>query len=136
MYLLPAQAGCTPRVSNLRSFPCAKRYQHWPVRPACHPRCDGGRFNINIGNIADQALKMAILHRKNALFDKTQNGARVGDLFMSLIYTCQLCGANPFDYLTELLKHRRELFRDPSEWMPWNYRNALERGVASGEAPS
>jgi hypothetical protein len=55
---------------------------------------------------------------------------------MSLIYTCQLCGANPFDYLTELQRHRRELFRTPSEWMPWNYRNALERGVAAGEAPS
>ena len=87
-------------------------------------------------NIVERTLKMAILHRKNALFYKTQNGARVGDLFMSLIYTCQLCGANPFDYLTELQRHRRELFRTPSEWMPWNYPNALERGVAAGEAPS
>ena len=74
---------------------------------------------------------MAILHRKNALFYKTQNGARVGDLFMSLIYTCQLCGANAFDYLTELQKHRRELFRNPSEWMPWNYRITLLPCVAS-----
>ena len=24
---------------------------------------------------------------------------------MSLIHTCQLCGANPFDYLTELQRH-------------------------------
>ena len=87
-------------------------------------------------NIVEQTLKMAILHRKNALFYKTQNGARVGDLFMSFIYTCQLCGANPFDYLTELQRHRRELFRSPAEWMPWNYTNTLERGVASGEAPS
>jgi transposase len=78
-------------------------------------------------NIVEQTLKMAILHRKNALFYKTQNGARVGDLFMSLIYTCQLCGANPFDYLTELQKHRRELFQDPSEWMPWNYRETLSQ---------
>jgi len=87
-------------------------------------------------NLVERALKMAILHRKNALFYKTQNGARVGDLFMSLIYTCQLCRANAFDYLTELQKHRRELFRSPAEWMPWNYRNTLERGVASREAPS
>jgi transposase len=87
-------------------------------------------------NLVERTLKMAILHRKNALFYKTQNGARVGDLFMSLVYTCQLCGANPFDYLTELQRYRRELFRTPSEWMPWNYRNALERGVAASEAPS
>jgi hypothetical protein len=76
-------------------------------------------------NIVERTLKMAILHRKNALFYKTQNGARVGDLFMSLIYTSQLCGANPFDYLTELQRHRRELFQTPSEWMPWNYRETL-----------
>ena len=44
------------------------------------------------------ALKKAILHRKNALFYKTCHGAHVGDLFMSPICTCELCGANPFDY--------------------------------------
>ena len=87
-------------------------------------------------NIVERTLKMAILHRKNAMFYKTQNGARVGDLFMSLIYTCQFCDANPFDYLTELQRHRRELFRNSPDWMPWNYRNALEPGVASGEARS
>jgi len=32
-------------------------------------------------------LKKAILHRENALFYKTPNGAHVGDLFMSLIHT-------------------------------------------------
>ena len=56
-------------------------------------------------NIAERALKKAILHRKNALFYKTMNGAHVGDLFMSLIHTCELNGANPFDYLTEFLRH-------------------------------
>ena len=79
---------------------------------------------------------MAILHRKNALFYKTQNGAQVGDLFMSLVHTCRLSDANPFDYLTELQRNRRELFRSPAEWMPWNYRNTLERRVASREATS
>ncbi|MCA1693232.1 MAG: transposase [Actinobacteria bacterium] len=36
-------------------------------------------------NVCERALKKAILHRKNALFYKTQNGAGVGDLFMSLV---------------------------------------------------
>jgi hypothetical protein len=72
-------------------------------------------------------LKKAILHRKNSLFYKTLNGARVGDLFMSLIHTCELNGANPFDYLTELQKHSGELTRNPAEWMPWNYRETLAR---------
>src|SRR5215217_1894918 len=37
-------------------------------------------------NVCERALKKAIPHRKNALFYETRNGARVGDLFMSLIY--------------------------------------------------
>jgi hypothetical protein len=78
-------------------------------------------------NIVERALKKAILNRKNALFYKTLNGARVGDLFMSLIHTCELNGANPFDYLTELQRHAEELKRQPSEWMPWNYRDTLAR---------
>jgi transposase len=76
-------------------------------------------------NVCERALKKAILHRKNALFYKTRNGARVGDLFMSLIYTCQLNRANPFDYLTELQRHAGEVEACPERWMPWNYRDAL-----------
>jgi len=78
-------------------------------------------------NIVERALKKAILNRKNALFYKTLNGAGVGDLFMSLIHTCELNGANPFHYLTELLRHTEELKRNPAEWMPWNYRETLAR---------
>src|ERR1700723_3077134 len=78
-------------------------------------------------NVCERALKKSILHRKNSLFYKTLNGARVGDLFMSLIHSCELNGANPFDYLTELLRHAAELKRNPSGWMPWNYRETLAR---------
>lgn len=53
-------------------------------------------------NLVERALKKAILHRKNSLFYKPLNGADVGDLYMSLIHTCELNGVNPFEYLTEL----------------------------------
>ena len=76
-------------------------------------------------NICERALKKAILHRKNALFYKTLRGARVGDIFMSLIHTCELGGVNPFDYLTELERHAEELSSRPQDWMPWNYRETL-----------
>jgi len=75
--------------------------------------------------ICERALKKAILHRKNALFYQTPTGARVGDLFMSLIHTCELAGANPFDYLTVLQRHRDALAATPAAWMPWNYRETL-----------
>lgn len=48
-------------------------------------------------NLCEQAIKKAILHRKNALFYKTEHGAYVGDMFMSIIHTCNLAGVNPFD---------------------------------------
>jgi transposase len=72
--------------------------------------------------ICERALKKAILHRKGSLFYKTQNGADVGDLFMSLISTCERCSADPVDYLIELQKHAAELSENPGTWMPWNYR--------------
>lgn len=72
-------------------------------------------------NIAERALKKAILHRKNALFYKTENGARVGDLFMSLVHTAELASVNPFDYLTALLSNTDRAARDPGRWLPWNY---------------
>jgi hypothetical protein len=78
-------------------------------------------------NIVERALKRVVLHRKNALFYRTLNGAQVGDLFMSLIHTCQLYGANSFDYLIELQRHARELAACPAEWMPWKYRDTLMR---------
>jgi transposase len=76
-------------------------------------------------NVCERALKKAILHRKNALFYKTANGARVGDLFMSLIYTCELNEGNPFDYLTALQEHAEQVAAQPQQWMPWNYRDTL-----------
>lgn len=74
-------------------------------------------------NVCERALKKAIVHRKNSLFYKTQNGADVGDLYMSLIHTCELCGANPFDYLTQLQRHADAVAAAPHHWLPWNYRN-------------
>jgi transposase len=82
-------------------------------------------------NVCERALKRAVLHRKNALFYKTLHGAQVGDLFMSLIHSCELCEANAFDYLTELQKHASALASQPASWMPWNYRQMLERTADS-----
>ena len=47
-------------------------------------------------------------------------------MFMSLIHTAELADANPFDYLTELQKHAAKAKSNPSQWMPWNYRETIE----------
>ena len=75
----------------------------------------------------ERALKKAILHIKNAFFYKTEHGAKVGDLFMSLIHTCNLAKVNPFDYLTALQKHSSEMAKHPGRWMPWNYQKAMPK---------
>jgi hypothetical protein len=72
-------------------------------------------------NICERALKKFILLRKNSYFYKTENGARVGDAFMSLIHTAELNGVNPFDYLVALLEHADELEENAAAWLPWAY---------------
>jgi len=77
-------------------------------------------------NLVERALKKAILHRKNAYFYKTTNGAHVGDLFMSAIHTCQLNAVNAFEYLVELQRHAVAVTNTPAAWMPWTYRDTLQ----------
>ena len=72
-----------------------------------------------------KALPKAILYRKNSLFYKTPQGAYVGDLFMSLIHTCCLCKANPFQYLKALQDNSSLIAKNPQKWMPRNYREML-----------
>jgi len=50
---------------------------------------------------------------------------------MSLIHTCELNDVNPFDYLMEIQKHTNELSSHPVDWMPWNYRDTLQKTEAS-----
>jgi hypothetical protein len=76
-------------------------------------------------NVCERALKIVIRHRKNSLFYRSQRGARVGDVFMSLIHTCQLCSANALAYLTALQEHAAAVALQPADWLPWNYQAAL-----------
>jgi hypothetical protein len=78
-------------------------------------------------SVVERALKKAILHRKGALFYKTLNGARVGDLLMSLIHTCELNAVNPFAYLVALQQHADAVAEAPGAWLPWTYRETLQQ---------
>jgi hypothetical protein len=49
----------------------------------------------------------------------------VGDIYMSLIHTCQLCRVNPFAYLQALLGHAQEVLAQAARWLPWNYHEPL-----------
>lgn len=77
-------------------------------------------------NLCERGIKKAIRHRKNSLFFKTTIGAQVGDLFMSLIHSCELNGVNPFDYLTTLRRNFRQVKENPQLWLPWNFLKASD----------
>jgi hypothetical protein len=77
-------------------------------------------------NCLEQALKVAILNRKNAYFYKTENGAYVGDVLMSLIETCRRAKANPFDYLTRIQENAINVIKNPGKWLPWNYKETID----------
>jgi len=94
---------------------------HW-TKLTLFLRVPGAPLN---NNLCERALKKAILHRKNALFYRTLNGAKVGDLFMTLIHTAELHRVEPFDYLVALLRHAPAVALDPAAWMPWNYTATL-----------
>jgi hypothetical protein len=74
----------------------------------------------------ERVVKRAIMHRKNSLFYRTQQGAGVGDLFMSLIHTAELNGVPSFPYLLAMLKNPEGVKANPGAWMPWNYQQQEE----------
>ena len=76
-------------------------------------------------NITERALKRAIRHRRNSLFYKTTRGAEVGDIYMSVIHTCALCGVNAFAYLQALQLHAKDVMARAAQWLPWNFHQQL-----------
>jgi len=120
------------RVEPNSSLGKAMRYllRHWPKLTRFLEVAGAPIDN----NICERALKMAIRNRKNAYFYQTPHGAEVGDLFMSLIHTCELAGANPFEYLTALQQHANLVATQASAWMPWNYQDTMPSRASAESA--
>lgn len=127
-----------PRTTYFGSWKVSEIMYPWPrlmFSPAARTKLNRGppaRHPDLIRIPTQLRLGESLPNRKNALFYKTLHGAEVGDLFMSLIHTCQLAGVNSFEYLTELQRHAGELAARPEEWMPWNYRERLTHSPPSG----
>jgi len=72
-------------------------------------------------NTCERALKKAVHNRKNAYFYRTQYGAEVGDLYMSLIHTCERAKTSAFEYMRTLPANPTAVAKAPADWIPWNY---------------
>ena len=85
---------------------------------------------VPLDNNADERLiKRAVLNRKNGLFFKTEFGAYVGDILLSVIETCQLNKINPYHYLIAIQKYKDKVNENPSLWLPWNYTETLTEQI-------
>jgi hypothetical protein len=76
-------------------------------------------------NILEMSLRIPIRLRKSAYFYKTNVGAAVGDCMMSLIYTCIAAKQQPIEYLTQLQINAASVAKNPSLWLPWNFKAQL-----------
>ena len=77
-------------------------------------------------NDTEQLLKRAVLNRKNAYFYRNETGAKIGDILMSMIETCVLNEKNPQDYLIAIQKYQKDVRRNPTLWVPWNFETRLK----------
>ena len=75
-------------------------------------------------NAAERALKPVVLMRKNSMFYKSEHGASISDLLMSLIESCRLNEVNAWHYLLTLVSRTAEVRENPSAFLPWSYRRA------------
>jgi hypothetical protein len=78
-------------------------------------------------NIVERALKIPIRIRKAAMFYKTRHGAAISNILTTLIQTTALANENPYDYLVALQDYKSLVFKDPEAWLPWRYRETLEK---------
>ena len=76
-------------------------------------------------NVVERALKLFIRQRKNSLFFATEHSAYIASVLTSLIATCLHAGVNALEYMVAVQEHRREVFRAPAAWLPWNYQANL-----------
>lgn len=86
-------------------------------------------------SLCEQAIKVAIRHRKNSLFYRTTRGAEVGDSMMSIIHTAARAGVNVFHYLTTLQIYAKQVQTEPERWLPWHYQATLQQIEAQTALP-
>jgi ssDNA-binding Zn-finger/Zn-ribbon topoisomerase 1 len=81
-------------------------------------------------NLLEGTLRTPVLNRKNWLFYKTERGALVGDIILSILKTCSLNKKDPFAYLNFIQANANEIESafgrneklDP-RFLPWNFKS-------------
>ena len=70
-------------------------------------------------NLMEAGLKLPIRGRKQSHFYKTEHGALVASILVSLIATAYQNGVNAFHYLNALQRNKRQVNPELSDWLAW-----------------
>lgn len=84
-------------------------------------------------NVVEQMLIIPVRYLAGSFNYKSQSGAEVGDLHMSLVATANANGVEPVAYLTECLANHEDLAKRPEYYLPWVYRARLEASDATAK---
>jgi hypothetical protein len=76
-------------------------------------------------NLVEQALIIPVRYLAGSFNYKNQNGAEVGDLYMSLVATARANDVEPVAYLTDCLRNHEDLALRPEDYLPWVYRERI-----------
>lgn len=77
-------------------------------------------------NAGERLIKRAVLNRKNAYFFRNETGAKIADILMSVMETCILNNANPYNFLIAIQQHAEDVRKNPKFWLPWLYEARLK----------
>jgi hypothetical protein len=94
---------------------------HWSKLTA-FTRIEGALID---NNACERAVKIIKRYLKNSLSYQSEEGAKVGDLFMSFGVTCKAFGISPIEYFTECMRFHEKLAENPSRFMPWNFNETI-----------
>lgn len=70
-------------------------------------------------NLMEAGLKLPIRGRKQSHFYKTEHGASVANILVSLIATAYQNGFNAFHYLNALQRNKSKISAERTDWLPW-----------------
>lgn len=75
-------------------------------------------------NEIERLIKLVVRSRKNSSFYRSEMGAQVADVLMSVLATCHENAVNGFEYLVAVQRNREAARASPERWLPWNYPRA------------
>lgn len=106
--------------------------KHWNNLTA-FTRIEGALLD---NNACERAIKFVKRYLKNSLSYQSKDGAKVGDLFMSLGVTCKYFDISPINYFTECMRFHEQLAEDPIRFMPWNFNETIAELKATSLIPT